>query len=69
MRYSYCIYYKCIGVVCEIFFFFSVCECDAPNPGCPLTTRLFVLENDYFLIHGLGKCEGVGEDSRHGDGT
>ena len=25
-------------------------------------------ENDYFLIHGLGKCEGVGEDSRHGDG-
>ena len=26
-------------------------------------------ENDYFLIHGLGKCEGVGEDSRHGDVT
>ena len=21
-----------------------------------------------FLIHGLGKCEGVGEDSRHGNG-
>ena len=21
-----------------------------------------------FLIHGLGKCEGVGEDSRHGGG-
>ena len=21
-----------------------------------------------FLIHGLGKCEGVGEDSRHGVG-
>ena len=21
-----------------------------------------------FLIHGLGKCEGVGEDSRHGKG-
>ena len=21
----------------------------------------------YFLIHGLGKCEGVGEDSRHGN--
>ena len=29
----------------------------------------FCFENDYFLIHGLGKCEGVGEDSRHGDGT
>ena len=28
----------------------------------------FFFENDYFLIHGLGKCEGVGEDSRHGDG-
>ena len=26
-------------------------------------------ENDYFLIHGLGKCEGVGENSRHGDDT
>ena len=21
MRYSYCVYYKCIDVVCEIFFF------------------------------------------------
>ena len=27
----------------------------------------FCFENYYFLIHGLGKCEGVGEDSRHGD--
>ena len=25
-------------------------------------------ENCIFLIHGLGKCEGVGEDSRHGNG-
>ena len=25
-------------------------------------------ENDIFLIRGLGKCEGVGEDSRHGYG-
>ena len=25
-------------------------------------------ENDIFLIHGLGKCKGVGEDSRHGNG-
>ena len=24
-------------------------------------------ENHIFLIHGLGKCEGVGEDSRHGN--
>ena len=28
----------------------------------------FCFENDIFLIHGLGKCEGVGEDSRHGNG-
>ena len=27
----------------------------------------FCFENDYFLIHDLSKCEGVGEDSRHGD--
>ena len=26
----------------------------------------FVLKSDIFLIHGLGKCEGVGEDSGHG---
>ena len=30
-------------------------------------TNRFCFENDYFLIHGLCKCEGVGEDSRHGD--
>ena len=28
-------------------------------------TTSFVLKM-IFLIHGLGKCEGVGEDSRHG---
>ena len=28
----------------------------------------FCFENGIFLIHGLGKCEGVGEDSRHGNG-
>ena len=28
----------------------------------------FCFENNVFLIHGLGKCEGVGEDSRHGNG-
>ena len=28
----------------------------------------FCFENNIFLIHGLGKCEGVGEDSRHGNG-
>ena len=27
---------------------------------------MFCFENDIFLIHGLGKCEGVGEDSGHG---
>ena len=26
-------------------------------------TTSFFFENDVFLIHGLGKCEGVGEDS------
>ena len=31
-------------------------------------TTGFVLKMIIFLIHGLGKCEGVGDDSRHGDG-
>ena len=31
-------------------------------------TTGFVLKMIIFLIHGLGKCEGVGEDSRHGNG-
>ena len=31
-------------------------------------TSSFVLKSDIFLIHGLGWCEGVGEDSRHGVG-
>ena len=26
----------------------------------------FVLKSDIFLIHGLGKCDGVGKDSGHG---
>ena len=30
-------------------------------------TTCFVLKMIIFLIHGLGKCEGVGEDSRHGN--
>ena len=30
-------------------------------------TTSFVLKIIIFLIHGLGKCEGVGEDSRHGN--
>ena len=29
-------------------------------------TTSFVLKSDIFLIHGLGRCEGVGEDSGHG---
>ena len=28
----------------------------------------FVLKMIIFLIYGLGKCEGVGDDSRHGNG-
>ena len=31
-------------------------------------TTSFVLKQCFFLIHGLGKCEGVDEDSRHGNG-
>ena len=31
-------------------------------------TTSFVLKSDIFLIHDLGRCEGVGEDSRHGVG-
>ena len=31
-------------------------------------TTSFVLKMIIFLIHGLGICEGVGEDSRHGNG-
>ena len=27
-----------------------------------------LFENGVFLIHGLGKCEGVSEDSGHGNG-
>ena len=29
-------------------------------------TKSFVLKSDIFLIHGLGRCEGVGEDSGYG---
>ena len=28
----------------------------------------FVLKMIIFVIHGLGKCEGVGEDLRNGNG-
>ena len=35
------------------------------SEGCPqLKTNTFVLKI-MFLIHGLGKCEGVGEDLGH----
>ena len=33
-----------------------------------LKTTSFVLKRCFFLIHGLGRCEGVGENSRHGNG-
>ena len=41
------------------------------SEGCPiyLPEHGSTFENkNCFLIHGLGKCEGVGEDSRHGIG-
>ena len=31
-------------------------------------TKTFCFENDIFLAFGLGMCEGVNEDSRHGIG-
>ena len=31
-------------------------------------TKRFCFENDVFLAFGLGMCEGVSEDSRHGIG-
>ena len=31
-------------------------------------TKNFCFENNVFLAFGLGMCEGVGEDSRHGIG-
>ena len=31
-------------------------------------TKTFCFENDVFLAFGLGMCEGVSEDSRHGIG-
>ena len=33
---------------------------------CIFENNKFCFEIDVFLIHGLGKCEGVGGDSRHG---
>ena len=33
-----------------------------------LRTKTFCFENDVFPAFGLGMCEGVDEDSRHGIG-
>ena len=48
------------------------------SEGCPIylsklgsvfsRTKIFCFENCIFLTFGLGMCEGVGEDSRHGIG-
>ena len=35
---------------------------------CFREQKSFVLKTVYFLTFGLGMCEGVGEDSRHGIG-
>ena len=42
----------------------------SPSDGSVIFSRTtgFVLKMIIFLIHGLGKFEGVGEDSRHGNG-
>ena len=49
-----------------------------PSEGCPIylsklgsvfsRTKIFCFENCVFLAFGLGTCEGVDEDSRHGIG-
>ena len=39
-----------------------------PNLGSIFSRTIgFVLKMIIFLIHDLGKCEGVGEDSSHGN--
>ena len=48
------------------------------SEGCPIylpkfgskfsRTKAFVLKTVFLLAFGLGMCEGVGEDSRHGIG-
>ena len=35
---------------------------------CIFKNNKFYFENDIFLIQSLGKCEGVDEDSTHGNG-
>ena len=35
---------------------------------CIFKNNKFCFENDIFRIHSLGKCEGIGEDLRHGNG-
>ena len=38
-----------------------------PKLGSKISrTKTFCFENDVFLAFGLGMCEEVGEDSRHG---
>ena len=37
------------------------------SEGCPQLKQIFLFGKMIF-IHGLGMCEGVGEDSRHGIG-
>ena len=40
-----------------------------PKLGSKISrTKTFCFENDVFLAFGLGMCEGVSEDSRHGIG-
>ena len=37
------------------------------SEGSPIyLPKIFCFENNVFLTFGLGMCEGVGEDSRHG---
>ena len=46
------------------------CPIYLPNLGNKfLRTKGFCFENCILLAFGLGMCEGVGEDSRHGIGN
>ena len=45
------------------------CPIYLPNLGSKFSrTKSFCFENFILLAFGLGMCEGVGEDSRHGIG-
>ena len=49
----------------EPMYFLEGSPTHSPRRVVPYFYRHSVVKSDIFLIHGLGKCEGVGEDSGH----